>query len=868
MAWSALPQCIGIWLMGACITALDCMLKLSSSENALKVDLEYNHEMQVGGAATILSALLGGMPSYGQTKFNVINHSIVHSTATSVPTLTCGLLSLLTILAGVAGPIINGLPRFLLAGLLVYSGAGFLVENLLEGHKRMTRTSFGIMWTIFVVNFLWEFFVKAELPQAIKPLLPGLLVVFVLGIVLAAFEFIAAFMTKAPPADPVSGAEVCSSALRPQAVELRLGSMASWYAVVPLHGFLFFGSATLLYQKLKALLGAEQQKQRAERLRYVLLDCQHLTGVDPTACNTLAKARRLLLDEHGIELVWAGLSPKMHDQFEARGLLLGSRSLETPDVALKWLEDELLRRSRRLTQHVIRSSEVLEDIHHRSSLASVFSIATSSPDRISSARLLPHATRLVLQPEALVFDQQQSPESSLYLLFVGEVELVESFGRTEASRTIFPGSFFNHQRCCLRQPAVSEALRQLRLFGGSGGAPVTARALTDVVLLKFSQENFASLRRAEPQLALQLLLAIVRQGELQRPGRTRPTPVKEPQVACSDGAAGLLAEGSELRAVQLTSFQRSRFMEIFDLIDEDSSGSIQLHELTAFTASVGREIPPKALARQLAQLHGDRDGDGVLSRDEFYELVRSALVAPLPAPFADALRQAHAAAAAASPERVVRRAHVPQLLRSVGVVLPEARARPPSLPSCAAAPPSPTPAHPARLASCPSPSAPLLLTAVRWGPLPRTPPSGDAAAPARTHTPRRRGLTAALGAPQAVTTDELLDVMDADGSGDVDVEELLVGAGMLRRSLLEMEALAKEFEQMASDAQNRQAAGEGQLTAAFLARQLSIPVAEAEDIVFLSDLDRFSGGASGRLLAGAEPTIDVSEFYRHFLQFS
>ena len=119
-----------------------------------------------------------------------------------------------------------------------------------------------------------------------------------------------------------------------------------------------------------------------------------------------------------------------------------------------------------------------------------------------------------------------------------------------------------------------------------------------------------------------------------------------------------------------------------------------------------------------------------------------------------------------------------------------------------------------------------------------------------------------------MTTDELLDVMDADGSGDVDVEELLVGAGMLRRSLLEMEALAKEFEQMASDAQNRQAAGEGQLTAAFLAWQLSIPVAEAEDIVFLSDLDRFSGGASGRLLAGAEPTIDVFEFYRHFLQFS
>eukprot|EP00966_Prymnesium_polylepis_P288946 6674177-Prymnesium_polylepis.1 len=90
------------------------------------------------------------MPSYGQTKFNVINYSIVHSTATSIPTLTCGVLCLLTIFSGVSGPIINILPRFLLAGLLVYSGAGFIVENLIEGRQRMTRSSFGIVWVIFI----------------------------------------------------------------------------------------------------------------------------------------------------------------------------------------------------------------------------------------------------------------------------------------------------------------------------------------------------------------------------------------------------------------------------------------------------------------------------------------------------------------------------------------------------------------------------------------------------------------------------------------------------------------------------------------------------------------------------------------------
>ena len=934
VAWEALPQCIGIWLMGACITALDSMLKLSSSENALKVDLDYNHEMQVGGAATLLSALLCGMPSYGQTKFNVINFSIVHSTKTALPTLTCGVLALLTTLAGVAGPIINGLPRFLLAGLLVYSGAGFLVENLFEGRKRMTRTSFCITWIIFVVNFLWEFFVKSELPDQAAPLLPGLLVVFLLGIVLAAFEFIAAFMQRVPPAEAIQGVELCSTALRPQAVELRLGAMAPWYAVLPLRGFVFFGSATIFYQKLKAALNAEAAKPRAARLRILLLDCEGLTGVDPTACNTLAKARRLILDEHKIELVWAGLNEALEAEFDRLGLLQGAHNFHKGDVALKYVEDELLRRGRRLAQHVIHSSPTLEAVHYRAALASVFSIATSSPDRISSARLLPHATRIVLAPGDVAFDQHASPDLGLYLLFVGEVELVERFGRTEAPRTIFPGAFFNHQRCVLRQPGGVEALGPAfpGLVGGSAGAPVSAVALTDAVLLRFSYDDFARLQRTEPPLALQLLLAVIRQAELQRPGRTRPIPSKDAVVVVAEDSALLLdtikggdegrrdeggddvgggdegggdEDGGAVRTrrrswsfnlqkpggeaafrVELTSFQRARFGEIFDLIDADASGEIEISELEEYISSVGREIPAAALAKLLARSGADADGSGTLSRDEFFELVRLALVSDLPARFVAQVRAAHAAAAAAAgaaagsaadggstggegDEGVVQRAAVPALMRTLGVSL-----------------------------------------------------------------------------PNDVSTDELLDVMDADGSGDVSVEELIVGCGMVRREQLELRRLgtafaelqrhhrldvgtraggatrlnhvdfaavvsvlrnggtnlsglddgaktsggAKNWSKLPNAAKASGAGGGGELSAPYLARVLGISSEEADDLVFLADLDRHTahrqeeqllkeaaatasggasptaggdGGAAGSASAsGDEAKIDLFEFYR------
>ena len=214
VAWEAIPRCIPIFIMGATMTSLDSMLKLTSSEKALSIDLDYNHEMKLGGKATLVSSLLCGSPAYGQTKFNVINFSIARTTESSLPTMYLGGLCLLVFLSGIAGPIINIMPRFLLGGLCVFAGVGFLYENLWEGRKNMNRASFAIVWIIFLVNFIWEFFVLQNLPKDIQPMVPGLLIVFILGIVLSTFEFMFAFMHKAKPPMIQDGAMCCSSAVR------------------------------------------------------------------------------------------------------------------------------------------------------------------------------------------------------------------------------------------------------------------------------------------------------------------------------------------------------------------------------------------------------------------------------------------------------------------------------------------------------------------------------------------------------------------------------------------------------------------------------------------------------------------------------
>lgn len=64
--------------------------------------------------------------------------------------------------------------------------------------------------------------------------------------------------------------------------------------------------------------------------------------------------------------------------------------------------------------------------------------------------------------------------------------------------TPLAGAFFNYQR-------LEGGL------DGCGGAPVSARTLMDSVLLRFTKESFTNMQQTEPKLAMQLLLAIIRQ---------------------------------------------------------------------------------------------------------------------------------------------------------------------------------------------------------------------------------------------------------------------------------------------------------------------------------------------------------------------
>eukprot|EP00985_Skeletonema_marinoi_P003734 scaffold1616_cov173-Skeletonema_marinoi.AAC.6 len=349
VAWGAVPRCIPIFIMGAVMTSLDNMLKLTSSEKALGIDLNYNHEMKLGGKATMISSFLAGSPAYGQTKFNVINLSIAGTSESSLPTLLLGGICLLVFLSGAAGNIINIMPRFLLGGLCVFAGVGFLYENLWEGRKKMNRASFAIVW---------------NLPKDIQPMVPGLLVVFVLGIVLSTFEFMFAFMHKAKDPSIRCGDVCCSSAVRSDKHDSQLAVMAGWFQVFKVDSFVFFGTANTLYQQLKAHLAKQKVTlPKAERTKYLIFDLSEVTGIDSSARDVFYKVHRLLKSE-GINLVWAITNPKVGEAFEDQGLYVGAIHFDSLDLALRHVEDELLRKAHHLSEKWL-VNQTVRDIFQR-----------------------------------------------------------------------------------------------------------------------------------------------------------------------------------------------------------------------------------------------------------------------------------------------------------------------------------------------------------------------------------------------------------------------------------------------------------------------------------------------------------------------
>ena len=314
--WSAVAgQWAGI-LAGVLVATIVLLFNISGSEIVLRRDLDTNRELRDAGLLNVISGALGGIPGYhalGQTALAEqmkVDAKVAGLTAAAVP------------LAGVivGASVIELIPRMIVGGVLVFVGLALLVEWVWDKRKVLPPLEYGVVLVILAAIIARGF-------------LPGVVVGLVLAVVLFAVNYGRIELVH----EVAFGETYHSNVDRPPAERARLRTMGERVQILRVNGFVFFGSANGLLERIR-------RRAEATRLRFLVIDLRRVNGVDSSAVVAFVKAMHLA-QASGFELVFTGASDAVRGQLARGGLVASEVVRFEPDLdrGLQRCEEGLLR---------------------------------------------------------------------------------------------------------------------------------------------------------------------------------------------------------------------------------------------------------------------------------------------------------------------------------------------------------------------------------------------------------------------------------------------------------------------------------------------------------------------------------------------
>jgi SulP family sulfate permease len=394
--------------VGMCIVG--AVLSASSIEVVTGSRIDLDHDLRAVGVANMVAAL-GGSP--------LGHHSL------SLSFLAFGLGSLGPangwIVAGasalaltVGAPVISALPVGLFATGIVVVGVNLLLTSFVDHRRGAPPAEFAVVVIIPAVTAFFGF-------------LSGVAV----GLLAAAVFFVATFARIDVVRLATTGARLRSRLERPAAEQERLAELGRNAAVYSLEGYLFFGTAHRLVQRIEAALDAA-------RVRHVLIDFVRVGGLDTSAARALTRlaatcqGRSVALHLCGLDQAGERL---VRGQLPAPGFA-GVRFAERLERALEQVEAELLASEEGAPARPPGFFEELRRRHPSADLDSYFQGFAVPADGEVIAQGAPSDSLLVLRSGALRTEVSLNGSAAVTLArclpgaIVGEVGLYAETPRT------------------------------------------------------------------------------------------------------------------------------------------------------------------------------------------------------------------------------------------------------------------------------------------------------------------------------------------------------------------------------------------------------------------------------------------------------
>ncbi|HEX2915847.1 MAG TPA: SulP family inorganic anion transporter [Chloroflexia bacterium] len=313
--WNYLPELAPVPLI--CVISL--LLNCGGIELVIKKDIDLNRELVTTGAGNLLAGALGGLAGFHAISLSTLNHKM--SGGKRLVGLFAALLMALTVFVGTS--VLGYIPRLVLGAVLVYLGVALLVEWVYQAWFKFPKIDFVIILSILVMIVL-----------------SGFLNGIILGLILAVIMFVVSYSRLNNVKFSLAGGKYPSRVTRGWRQQQLLETHNDRLFLLKLQGFIFFGTASNIFKRVRELVGSEP----ASQTRYVLLDFSLVNGLDSTGLQSFSRILQWG-QKQKIVLVLTGLQGRIRGQFEHGGFeeqLNSLRFFDDLDHGLEWCENQII----------------------------------------------------------------------------------------------------------------------------------------------------------------------------------------------------------------------------------------------------------------------------------------------------------------------------------------------------------------------------------------------------------------------------------------------------------------------------------------------------------------------------------------------
>jgi sulfate permease, SulP family len=303
---------------------LVCTIGASLATTALEIgaetELEPNHELRAHGLANLVSALVGGIPA-----FTLAGPSLTYLRLGAASRLMPILRALFSLALGVAGLRLLGfVPKIMVGTLLTLFAFGLVDEWLIRASQRLG-----------VVDYIFILIIASIIVLA--GFLPGVGV----GVLVAVTDFLIKYSRLNVIKAELSGRDYRSDVERSLLADKMLREAGGRVITFEIQGFIFFGTAIGLLDRIRTSVRASTQK-----VDYLILGFANVDGLDAAAHFALRKLHNFAKTEH-INLLFSALTSENAKALQAANVIDREQSLcfASTAMAVEYVENRLLRQS-------------------------------------------------------------------------------------------------------------------------------------------------------------------------------------------------------------------------------------------------------------------------------------------------------------------------------------------------------------------------------------------------------------------------------------------------------------------------------------------------------------------------------------------